>query len=45
LLGGSLRFDHFLFIFSPRRALVIRPNQMGACSAARPAGVSLISDL
>jgi hypothetical protein len=34
-----------LFTFSPRGALVIRPNQMGACSAANPAGVSLISDL
>lgn len=45
LLDGSLRFDHLLFTFSPRGALVIRPNQMGACSAASPAGVSLISDL
>ena len=37
-----------IICFSPSahvRALAIRPNQMGACSAASPAGVSLISDL
>jgi hypothetical protein len=42
LLGGSHRFDHLLSTFSPGEGFA---NQMGACSAASPAGVSLISDL
>jgi hypothetical protein len=44
LRGGSLRFDHLLSPSALVRALVRRPNQMGAWSAANPAVVSLISD-